>query len=145
MGSQGAQGSEPWNPFDCADDRTAFPDSLDAALTPGRGARPAFDVEARARLAPAAIDEPTACTAARRADRCLPREASRRLEAWCQAWFDDQQAEKAERVRRGGAPRSARPARRRAHAQARAPARHVSPARLPARRCSTVLTPTGVA
>jgi hypothetical protein len=74
------------------------------ALTPGRGPRPAFDVEARARLAPADIDAAApGCTE----HSFLSQEASQLLEAWCQAWFDDQQGAKAMRVR-GRLPRRAR-------------------------------------
>ncbi|GBF99620.1 hypothetical protein Rsub_12299 [Raphidocelis subcapitata] len=89
-----ADGEEPWNPFDAAEDRDPFPDTIDAALMRGRGGLPQFDVDARARLAPAAIDA-AAPAAATPVARRLPRETSLRLEAQCQAWFEDQSSAKA--------------------------------------------------
>lgn len=83
----------PWNPFDTAEDRLAFPD-VTAALRPGCGGVPLLCVDALARLAPAAIE-----CAQPRAPGLLPPDLAASLEAGCQIFFDELAAHKACRVR----------------------------------------------
>jgi hypothetical protein len=94
-------GEEPWNPFDAADDNDRFPPSTEIAssLAVGRGKPPAFDVDARARLAPA-FDTAAAAPPLPDLPGCLPPHTSRRLEQLCQSWFDEKLQFKVVRVSR---------------------------------------------
>lgn len=90
---------EPFNPFDTGE-RECFPD-LQEGLTPLSSAaavseeeQEAVDIELLSRTRPADVDTQHPPDLG-----YLPPETSQRLEAECQAWFDEQSALKAIRVR----------------------------------------------